>query len=84
MRCFDRVGAAIRPRLQSELSNLLRNFPLVQLVLFSRESTLPDIDLPVLGLLAPSYEELLDVEHLVLGQRAAFVTARMPKTLRSR
>ena len=78
---FDRVAAPFRAQVQSELSNVIRDFPLVQLIVFSRESARPDMALPSFNLVAPSDEELRNLEFLVLGQRSAFVSSRMPKTL---
>ncbi len=82
---FDRVAIPFRTEVQSELSNTIRDFPRVQLIVFSRESVSPELPLPRFDLAAPSDEELRDLEVLVLGhtQRSAFVTSMMPKTLRN-
>ncbi len=82
---FDRVAAPSRTEVHSELSNLLRDFPRVQLVVFSRESVQPELALPLFDLTPLSDEELRELEVLVLshGLRSAFVASMMPKTLRN-
>jgi hypothetical protein len=82
---FDRLAGPYRADVQTELSNIVRDYPLVQLIVFSRGSATPEIPLPVLSLTAPSDEELRELEQLVLGhsQRSAFVASMMPKTLRN-
>lgn len=82
---FDRVVGPNRAHIQSELSNLVRGFPLVQLIIFSRRSASLEIPLPLYSLTALSDEELRELELLVLGhsQGSAFVASMMPKTLRN-
>ena len=82
---FDRVSSASRTSVLFELSNLVRDFPRVQLILLARESVRPDIELPFFNLTPPSDEELREFELLVLGgsKQSAFVVSMMPKTLRN-
>jgi hypothetical protein len=82
---FDRIAGPRRADVQSELSNIIRDFPLIQLIVLSRRSATPEIPLPLFRLTAPSDQELRELELLVLGhnQRATFVAFMMPKTLRN-
>jgi hypothetical protein len=82
---FDRLAALLRTDVQSELSNIIRDFPLVQLIVCSRESAHLELPLPSFDLTEPSDEELRELEVLVLGhsRRSAFVVSTMPKTLRN-
>jgi Type I restriction enzyme R protein N terminus (HSDR_N) len=82
---FDRVPAASRIEVESELTNMLRDFPLVQLFVLSRGSVIPELPLPVFDLSAPSEEEMRELEILVLGHTAqsTFVASMMPRTLRN-
>jgi hypothetical protein len=82
---FDRVPASARAVVLTELANILRDFPLIQIVVFSRPSFTPDLPLPIFDLGPPTDEELRDLEVLVLGstRQAAYVVSMMPKTLRN-
>jgi hypothetical protein len=82
---FDRVPAASRIEVQSELSNVARDFPLVQLFVLSRGAVSPELPLPVLELTGPSDEEMRELEILILGhtRQSAFVASKMPRTLRN-
>lgn len=82
---FDRVAVSSRTEVESELSNIVRDFPLVQLFVFSRESARPELLLPLFDLTAPSDKELRELEVLVLDHspQSTFVSSMMPKTLRN-
>jgi len=82
---FDRLPTGDRTEAQSELSNMLRDYPLVQLFVLSRGVVSPELPLPVFDLSPPSEEEMRELEVLTLGhtRQATFVTSMMPKTLRN-
>ncbi len=80
---FDRISTEFHPEVQSELSNFIRDFPLVQVFVLSRGALTPELPLPVFELAPLSAEELRDLEVLILGTtaQAAFVSSKMPQTL---
>jgi hypothetical protein len=82
---FDRVPTEFHLEVQSELSNFIRDFPLVQVFVLSRGALTPELRLPVFELAPLSTEELRDLEELVLGttEQAAFVSSQMPRSLRN-
>ena len=82
---FDRIPAASRMEVQSELSNLIRDFPLVQVFVLTGGAYTPEVALSVFELAPLSAEELRDLEVLVLNNKkqVAFVSSTMPQTLRN-
>jgi hypothetical protein len=47
---FDRLSVTKQERIQSELRNLIRDFPRCQVFVFSRGASQPQLSLPVLSL----------------------------------
>ncbi|WP_426409455.1 type I restriction enzyme HsdR N-terminal domain-containing protein [Bradyrhizobium ganzhouense] len=65
---FDRASPSFRSRLTADLTNLLRDYPLVQVFVFSREAVRPDIALPLFSLAALTEAEMRALETLVLAE----------------
>ncbi|WP_454650531.1 NACHT domain-containing protein [Bradyrhizobium liaoningense] len=63
---FDRVSPAHQNRMAAQFSNLLRDYPLLQLFILSREGVRPRIELPILLLKELSFEQMKELEKLLL------------------
>ncbi|MDO9294895.1 type I restriction enzyme HsdR N-terminal domain-containing protein [Bradyrhizobium sp.] len=63
---FDRVSAAHQNRMAAQFSNLLRDYPLLQMFVLSREGVRPRIELPLLLLEELSFEQMRELERLLL------------------
>jgi hypothetical protein len=83
---FDRTSAPFQKKLVTEFANLTRDYPRVQLFVFSREAVKPNIALPIFALEPLSDEQMREFERLVFhGDGAHFysIIGMMPTTLRS-
>jgi hypothetical protein len=80
---FDRVSAPVQRKLNSEFTNLLRDYPHIQIFIFSRGSARPNADLPVLTLDRLSDEELCELEIHVVGHhhKSAYLVSMMSESL---
>lgn len=63
---FDRVSPVHQNRKVAEFSNLLRDYPLLQLFVLSREGVRPRIELPLLLFEELSFEQMRELEKLLL------------------
>jgi hypothetical protein len=80
---FDRVSPIHQNRMAAEFSILLRDYPLVQVFVLSREGVRPHIELPLLLLEPLSYEQMKEMEKLVLNGGPHYsVIGMMPDMLR--
>jgi Type I restriction enzyme R protein N terminus (HSDR_N) len=83
---FDRTTLSFQNKVSTELVNLLRDYPCVQLFIFSRAALKPAISLPLLDLQHLSDEQMRELEKVILsdGSAAYFsVIGMMPPTLRA-
>lgn len=64
---FDRTNPAFQKKVSVELSNLLRDYPSMQLFVFSRGSATPSLELPVVELLPLSEEQVRRLSFLLFG-----------------
>jgi Type I restriction enzyme R protein N terminus (HSDR_N)/NACHT domain len=83
---FDRASPAFQRRVSVELSHLLRDYPSVQLFVFSRGSATPSLELPVLELQPLSEEQVREIEQRVLSEGSTSwysITGMMSPTLRA-
>ncbi|MDA9426226.1 NACHT domain-containing protein [Bradyrhizobium sp. CCBAU 53380] len=83
---FDRATPEFQRKVSVELSHILRDYPLVQLFVFSRGSVTPSLELPVLELQPLSDEQIREIEQRVLSDGSAnlySITGMMSPTLRS-
>lgn len=69
---FDRVPAATQEVVAAELRNLKRDFPKLQMFLFSRAGARPSLSLPTLELKSLTSDEQFDLVKIMRGQEAAF------------
>ena len=83
---FDRATLDFRRKLNAELTNLLRDYPRVQLFVFSRDAARPSLGLPLFELEQLSDEQMYELERVVLddgGPRYFSIIGMMSPTLRS-
>jgi hypothetical protein len=80
---FDRVSPVHQNRMAAHFSILLRDYPLLQVFVLSREAVRPHIELPLLLLEPLSFEQMKEMEKLVLnGEPHYSVIGAMPDMLR--
>jgi len=83
---FDRTTVQFQKRVTAEISNLQRDYPLIQVYIFSRAALKPHLPLPVLELDSLSDEQVREFERVVLsdgsGQNFSIVSM-MSSILRS-
>ncbi|WP_439402869.1 type I restriction enzyme HsdR N-terminal domain-containing protein [Bradyrhizobium sp. DASA03068] len=63
---FDRASPRFRRHLCTEIKNLLRDYPLLQIIVFSRDAARPDVALPLFTLNPLTVPEQRDVEKIIL------------------
>jgi hypothetical protein len=83
---FDRTSGSFQNKVSAELVNLLRDYPRVQLFIFSRAAVKSAISLPLLALQPLSDEQVRELEKVILsdGSAATFsIIGMMPPTLRA-
>ena len=83
---FDRTTHSFQRRIAAELGRLLRDYPLVQLFVFSRAAFRPSVSLSTLELVALTGDEIRELESLILsdGNAKGFsVIGLMTPTLRA-
>jgi hypothetical protein len=83
---FERATPAFQKKVTVELSHVQRDYPLVQLFVFSRGSLASSLELPILELQALSEEQLREIERYVLsakGENWFSVIGLMSPTLRA-
>jgi hypothetical protein len=83
---FDRTSAAFQKRMSTEFSSLLRDYPRVQLFIFSRAVCMPNVALPRLELEPLSDAEVRALEQAILtneGTQNFSIVSMMSPTLRS-
>lgn len=83
---FDRTTGEFQKKISAELVNLLRDYPRVQLFVFSRAALKPAIPLPSLELELLSDEQMFELEKTILSgnsTRLYSVIGMMPPTLRA-
>jgi hypothetical protein len=82
---FDRVSVAYRTTLTTELSTFIRDYPKVQLFVFSRQASRPRVDLPILELEALTDDQMRSIERATLdeGNKHYSVIDLMPEVLRT-
>jgi hypothetical protein len=68
---FDRTTPAFRRKLNAEFVNLLRDYPRVQLFVFSRDAAKPNLALPLFELEGLSDEQMHELEKLILDDGGA-------------
>jgi Type I restriction enzyme R protein N terminus (HSDR_N) len=83
---FDRATATFQRKVSVELSHIQRDYPLVQLFVFTRGAATPSLELPVLELLPLSEEQIREIEQRALSEGSASyfsITGMMSPTLRA-
>lgn len=83
---FDRTTASFQRKIAAELALLLRDYPLIQLFVFSRAALKPAIALPPLELWDLSEDQIRELERVILSDGNALhfsVVGMMPPTLRA-
>jgi nucleoside phosphorylase len=83
---FDRTTLSFQKKIAVELGQLLRDYPLVQLFVFSRAAFKPSLSLPSLELLALTDEQVRELENLILSDGNAkwfSIIGLMTPTLRA-
>jgi hypothetical protein len=83
---FDRTTGSFQKKVATELANFLRDYPRVQLFVFSRAALKPAISLPLLDLMPLSDDQVRELEKIILsdGSAAFFsIVGMMPPTLRA-
>jgi len=83
---FDRTSTLFQKRVSAEFTNLLRDYPRLQLFVFSRVSITPAISLPLLSLEPLSDDQARELEQEILsdGRSGSYsIIGMMPPTLRS-
>ena len=83
---LDQATAKFQKRVVTELTNLLRDFPRVQLFIFSRAALKPNLSLPWLELEPLSDEQIYELEKVILGSgntQNFSIVSMMSLTLRS-
>jgi Type I restriction enzyme R protein N terminus (HSDR_N) len=81
---FDRTTAPFRTKLVTEFTNLVRDYPRLQLFIFSRAALKPSISLPSLELEPLSDQQVREFEQLVLdGGRSFSIVHMMSASLRA-
>lgn len=63
---FDRASPRFQRHLCTEITNLLRDYPLLQIIVFSREAARPNVALPLFTLKPLTAPEQRDVEKIIL------------------
>ncbi len=74
---FDRTTAPFRTKLITEFTNLARDYPRLQLFIFSRAALKPGISLPSLDLEPLSDEQVREFEQLILSDGRFFSIVHM-------
>jgi hypothetical protein len=83
---FDRTTVAYQKKLTTELANFIRDYPRVQLFVFSREAVKPNVSLQSFSLEPLSDEQMRELERIILHDGSApfySIIGMMPVTLRS-
>ncbi|MBB6245695.1 type I restriction enzyme HsdR N-terminal domain-containing protein [Rhodanobacter sp. A1T4] len=83
---FDRITAQFQKKVTVEFTNLLRDYPRIQLFIFSRAALKPNVSLPLLELEKLSDEQALELERVILSDGDAHnfsIIGMMSSTLRS-
>jgi hypothetical protein len=68
---FDRVTPPFRRRLNADLATVLRDYPHVQLFVFSRDAAKPNLDLTAFELQPLSDEQMHELEKIILDDGSA-------------
>jgi hypothetical protein len=83
---FDRTSAQFQKKATAEFTSLLRDYPRVQLFIFSRAALKPNVPLPWLELEPLSDEQVRELEKVILSDGTAqnfSIVGMMSPTLRS-
>jgi hypothetical protein len=83
---FDRTTGPFQKKVSAELTHLLRDYPRVQLFVFSRAALKPAIPLPLLDLERLSDDQVRELEKAILSDGSATffsIVGMMPPTLRA-
>ena len=83
---FDRLTADVREDFQAQIKTLLRDFPATQILIFSRVSSRPAIDLPIFELREYSDEErraYVAAELKSTGLHPSLPVTMLPETLQA-
>jgi hypothetical protein len=83
---FDRVTATFQRKVGTEINNLIRDYPLTQPFVFSREAAKPRVSLPFFVLAPLSDDEKRELEKVILDDGSAdffSILGMLPNTLTS-
>lgn len=80
---FDRLSVAKQEAYAAELRNLVRDYPKLQMFVFSRAGARPSIALPTLELRPLSSDEQFDLVEATYGQEARHCWHHAPETLKT-
>jgi hypothetical protein len=81
---FDRIPEESRPRIEADLRNAIRDFPAIQIFVFTRKSSRPALYLPMLSIDELTVEQQSELQRAVLPELPYDVLWHLPRALRQR